>query len=146
MKIEIIGHFVFFTTSPKKKSGICIAEPHVDKGGFTFHLHESTSGLQYLNQEKEWKDVVLDESNTILFPGIQIQYASKCKVIALCHRVIAHAISEHIGRFSAVCFIDMAHTPVYNKARHGRMQRHPIGFNYDMDFPTFKKLFTKPNR
>ncbi|PCI27589.1 hypothetical protein COB55_05490 [Candidatus Wolfebacteria bacterium] len=135
--------FRFLHYFPGTTSGKEIAAPHADKGGFTFHLRESTGGIQYLNPDKSWESIAVLEDETVLFSGMQMQFASAGKVIALCHRVVANEISEAEGRFSVVCFVDMANTPSYDKKTHGRMQDHEPGFNYEMSFEEFSKLFAK---
>ncbi len=48
----------------------------------------------------------------IYFPCIQAQYASKCNLKGLCHRVVSTDKSIQNGRYSLVLFVD------YNKLQY----------------------------
>jgi len=119
-----------------------IAVPHVDKGGFTLHLYESHPGLEYLSYEGQWKPIAFSENETAIIPAMRLQYRSNNRLKATCHRVVANEGSSKDGRYSAVCFVDFAGTPYYDKVRAGRLQDRPAGFNYKMPFPEFTQLFT----
>jgi len=119
-----------------------IAVPHIDKGGFTLHLYESDTGVEYLAQDKRtWIPMPLAHDETVIFPALGLQQYLKNEVKALCHRVVATDTCARKGRYSAVCFIDFAGAPHYDKARHGRLQAFPQGFNYDMPWEEFRNLF-----
>lgn len=119
-----------------------IAAPHADKGGFTLHLYESDEGLQYYCiKERVWKPMPVDETQTVIIPGIQLQLSSEGQLKALYHRVVATQKTAKTGRFSMVCFIPFQNVPMYNKKMYGSLQTHEIGFNYSISHPEFAKLF-----
>lgn len=118
-----------------------IATAHADKSAFTLHLYESHPGLQRLTHEGDWVDMPVSEGETAIIPGMRLQYRSKNYIKATYHRVVATADSANEGRFSAVCFVHPANTPVYDKERAGRLQEFSPGFNYDMPWEKFQKLF-----
>jgi isopenicillin N synthase-like dioxygenase len=125
-----------------RQPGECLATPHVDKGGFTLHLHESHPGLQHLSFENErWEPMDFGEGETAIIPAMRMQYRSGSRLKATCHRVVANEETARTGRYSAVCFMDFANTPYYDKARLGRLQDQPAGFNYRMPFEEFSQLF-----
>lgn len=120
-----------------------IAAPHADKGGFTLHLFESDEGLQYYSiEERAWKAMPVDESQTVIIPAVQLQLWSKGDLKALYHRVVATEKTAGEGRFSMVCFIPFQNTPMYNKKVYGSMQTHDIGFNYSLSHEEFASLFS----
>ena len=122
--------------------GTEIAAPHADKGGFTLHLFESHEGLQYFCiQTKFWEPMPVNEEQTVIIPGIQLQLRSEGDLKALYHRVVATEETASQGRFSMVCFIPFENTPKYNKKAFGNMQSHNIGFNYTMPHHQFSSLF-----
>ncbi len=129
-----------------RKEGDEIATPHVDKSGFTLHLYESDPGLQYLDFAKQWRDMPVSLGETAIIPGMRLQYRSQNRLKAIYHRVIATEKVAQQGRFSVVCFIHLKNTPEYNKQKAGRLQEFPPGFNYDMPFSEFSKLFISPSR
>lgn len=117
------------------------ATPHVDKSGFTLHLFESGPGLEYLGLNKQWQPMPVSEGQTAIIPGVQVQFVSQNKIKALCHRVLATEQSASEGRYSMVCFVPLVKTKSYNKNAQGRLQEFAAGFNYDMPFADFQKLF-----
>ncbi|MES2216268.1 MAG: 2OG-Fe(II) oxygenase family protein [Patescibacteria group bacterium] len=117
------------------------ASAHTDQSGFTLHLFESDPGLQCLSYDKKWIDMPVSEGETVIIPAMQLQYRSNGELKALCHRVIANTKTAENGRYSAVCFIQLSDTPKYDKEKHGRLQEKVAGFNYDMPFTEFSKLF-----
>ncbi len=122
-----------------------IATSHADKCGLTFHLHESAIGLQYMDHSKEWKSAPVPAGTSMIIPGMRIQYRSKGRLKATYHRVVASPSAAQKGRFSVVCFVHLDRTPQYDKKHAGRLQEFPPGFNYDMPFKEFSKLFIKPD-
>lgn len=118
-----------------------IASSHADKCGFTLHLYESDPGLQFLNFDFKWHNVKIKKGQTIIIPGMRLQYRSKNILKALFHRVVANKETSLNGRFSLVCFIHLKRTPQYNKQGLGRLQEFKPGFNYEMKFDEFAKLF-----
>jgi isopenicillin N synthase-like dioxygenase len=118
-----------------------IATSHADKSGFTLHLYESDPGLQMLDFQKKWTDIDLSKNETVIIPGMRLQYRSQNTLKATYHRVIATKETAREGRFAIVCFIHLSKTPEYNKEKAGRLQEFPPGFNYDMPFSEFSKLF-----
>lgn len=124
-----------------------IAKPHIDKGGFTLHLWESDSGVEQLSfDKKEWDPIPVSHDEAVIFPASGLQYLLKNEVKALCHRVMATENSARDGRYSAVAFVDFRGNAHYDKARHGRMQDRPAGFNYDMPWEEYQGLFVLPER
>jgi isopenicillin N synthase-like dioxygenase len=119
-----------------------IGGAHCDKGGFTPHLASDMPGLEYLASDKKtWLPMDSTKGSTVIIPSLQLQYVSRGKVKALCHRVISTPESRLHGRYSSVCFIDMMATALYNKKHFGGTQIHPPGFNYDMPKDDFNKMF-----
>jgi isopenicillin N synthase-like dioxygenase len=121
-----------------------IATSHADKSGFTLHLYESSPGLQFLDFKKQWKEVSMTSTDTVIIPGMRLQYRSKNVLKALFHRVVATRTTAKTGRFAMVCFVHLKHTPQYNKRGAGRLQEFTPGFNYSMSFQDFAKLFIAP--
>ncbi|MBI5126417.1 MAG: isopenicillin N synthase family oxygenase [Candidatus Taylorbacteria bacterium] len=119
------------------------ASAHIDQSGFTLHLYESAPGLQCMTYDGVWTDMPVSEGETVIINSTQMQLRSHGKLRALCHRVIATPETAQTGRFSAVCFVKLKNTPVYDKDRHGRLQEKPPGFNYAMSFAEFSELFKK---
>lgn len=125
-----------------RELGVETATAHVDQSAFTLHLYESDPGLQCLTYDnKEWVDMPVSEGETVIIPAMQLQLRSKGELRALAHRVIATESTKKIGRFSAVCFIQLKDTPKYDKDRCGRLQEKEPGFNYDMPITEFTKMF-----
>jgi isopenicillin N synthase-like dioxygenase len=119
-----------------------IAHHHVDRGGQTYHLYESTDGLEsYWNNK--WNTVHFNEGQTIYFPCIQAQYATKSKLKGLCHRVVSTEHSKVHGRYSLVLFVD------YNKLdrKYSMTKTGPIekaflpGQNYTLTFNQLQDYF-----
>lgn len=128
-----------------RKEGDEIAAAHADKSGFTLHLYESDLGLQYLDFKKQWIDMPVSSGETAIIPGMRLQYRSENRLKAVYHRVMATEKTAQQGRFSVVCFIHLKNTPEYNKQKSGRLQEFLPGFNYDMPFDEFSKLFITPS-
>ena len=124
-----------------RKPGDEIATPHADKSGFTLHLYESDPGLQYLDFKKAWQEMPVSAGETVIIPGMRMQYRSRNQLKALYHRVVATAETAAQGRFSAVVFVHLNRTPAYNKQKSGRLQEFQPGFNYEMPFEEFSRLF-----
>lgn len=124
--------------------GDLIAEPHVDQSGFTFHLYETDSGCERLNPSTNtWQSMPVAVGKAAVIPAMQLQLRSNGELKALSHRVVATDATKDVGRFAIVCFVRLAHTPNYDKSRHGRLQEREPGFNYIMDQPDFVDLFQK---
>jgi len=124
-----------------RKVGEEIATSHADKSGFTLHLYESDSGLQFLDWDLTWHDAHVSPGTAVIIPGMRMQYRSENKLKALFHRVIANEKTAKNGRFSMVCFVHFKRTPQYDKKNVGRLQEFKPGFNYEMPFEEFRKLF-----
>jgi isopenicillin N synthase-like dioxygenase len=124
-----------------RREGDEIATPHADKSGFTLHLYESDPGLQYLDFKKNWQEMPVSAAETAIIPGMRLQYRSRGQLKAMFHRVVATKETAVRGRFSAVCFVHLNHTPAYDKQKSGRLQEFQPGFNYEMPFEEFSKLF-----
>lgn len=125
-----------------RKVGENIGMPHIDKSAFTLHLYESDPGLQGLTYaDKKWVDTPVSDHDTVIFPGFQMQYRSKGKIKALCHRVVSNETTSKAGRYSMVCFFSLKNTPKYNKDSIGRLQDQAPGFNYDIGFDEVEKMF-----
>ncbi len=118
-----------------------IAAAHVDQSGFALHLFESDPGLQLLTRNDVWVDMPVSEDETVIFPGLQMQFRSQGEILATCHRVVATPETAKIGRYSAVCFVQLKNTQKYNKARHGRLQEKIPGFNYKLSLEELQDLF-----
>lgn len=119
---------------------------HLDQSGLTLHLFESHDGCQCLPVgENDWQPMPVSAGQTVIFPDMQLQLLSNNGLRALWHRVVATEKTIAEPRLSAVCFVRIADTLVYDKETHGRLQEKPIGFNYpggqSGDLPEFKKLF-----
>lgn len=119
-----------------------IAAGHVDKGGFTLHLYETRGGVERLTYDtKQWKPLPLSHDQTVIFPGMGLQQRSRGVLQGMCHRVVATKESAVEGRYSAVCFLEFANCRYYNKTKFGRTQDWEPGFNYNMPFDEFNRLF-----
>lgn len=129
---------------PGAPVGAEIASTHPDKGCITLHLYESAGGLEYYWKNK-WQDMPVGVDYTASIGGMGLQYATKCEIKATNHRVIATEETARDGRYSMVIFMPIADVPGYDKERNGRTQdlilNRGVGFNYDMTFPEFQKLF-----
>lgn len=125
----------------ERKLGEETASPHADQSGFTLHLFENAPGLQYLSYQGGWTNLPVSEGETVIIPAMQMQLRSQGALRALCHRVVATKESVNQGRFSAVCFVQLAHTPRYDKETHGRLQEKTPGFNYLLPFGEFSRMF-----
>jgi hypothetical protein len=126
-----------------RRVGDVIAHPHVDKGGFSLHLDESHGGVERLSYDtREWKPMPLSHRETAIFTGTGLQHRSKCRLKALCHRVVAVEGAASGGRDSAVCFVDFAHRRYFDKTKFGSQQDWPPGAFYDMPFGEYDRLFT----
>lgn len=124
-----------------RKDGEEIATAHTDRSGFTFHLYESDQGLQSLNFDGIWEGMPVSSGETVIIPSMQLQLRTKGKLKALCHRVIATKTTADIGRYSAVCFVQLKNTPKFDKEIYGRQQDRVPGFNYEISNEEFQKLF-----
>lgn len=122
------------------------AMPHCDIGGFTLHLFQDFPGLQYLDNEKEWQDIKLNETYTSIFPGIQMQHRTHGQVEATCHRVAVNKDTAQRGRYSAVIFNNWSDYPTWDKDKQGRLAEKESGFNYGMTHEELDTLFSRhPN-
>lgn len=125
-----------------------IASQHCDKGCFTPHLYESDAGLERLTMHPEpalrvWEPMPVNENETVIFPGLRLQLRSENQLRATCHRVVANERTAKKGRYSIVAFCDSLNVPYYDKARVGRTQNFGPGFNYDMPFDEYRKMFVE---
>lgn len=135
--------FIRFIHYPAgQKPGTEIATAHTDQSGFTLHLFESDAGLQCLTYNSgKWIDMPVSLLGTVIIPAMQIQLRSRGKLRALCHRVTATSKTAKVGRYSAVCFVQLKDTPKYNKKLSGRLQEKVPGFNYQMSHEEFSMMF-----
>lgn len=125
-----------------QKQGTEIAAPHADKGGISLHLYESHRGLQYYcSKDLSWKPMPVHPKQTVIFPSLQLQLRSEGELNALYHRVVATEETQHVGRFSMVCFICLENTPKYRKGALGNVQSQKIGFNYSLSPTEFREYF-----
>ena len=118
-----------------------IAEPHVDHSGFTFHLFETTDGCERLTREGEWEPLPVAGGQAAAFASMQTQLETRNEIKALTHRVLANETSARVGRYAIVCFVALLGTPSYDRKTHGRLQEMQPGFNYEMPYGEFSKLF-----
>jgi isopenicillin N synthase-like dioxygenase len=135
----LLRYLHYFPTGQPEK---IIAAHHCDKFGITMYLSETTSGVEYYNNEGKWISMPVLSGKTIITPDLQLQYKTLGELKALYHRVVANEKAAQEGRYSIVCFIPFRKTPFTNKERIGRMQDMPLAFNYGMSFEEFSKLFT----
>jgi len=126
-----------------QEAGSEIASAHADKSGLTSHLYESDHGFEYLDHRGRWRRLAFNRASMMLLPDMQMQYRSKGELKALWHRVVATEQTAKHGRVSIVCFMSLLATPVVDKSRIGRLQDMSPGFNYEMPFAEFAKLFVK---
>jgi len=119
-----------------------IAHHHVDRGGQTYHLFETTDGLEAYWNEK-WNKIVFNQNQLIYFPCIQAQYASQCFLKGLCHRVVSNNNSIQHGRYSLVLFIDYNKLPYkYSMNKQGPIEKAFMpGQNYTMPFSELENYF-----
>lgn len=114
-----------------------LAMAHADRGGFTLHNYESESGGEYLNFQGKWRPWPVSEKETIIFPGMCLQYRSESQLKALWHRVTSTPQSQTHGRYAMVTFIDFA-SGMLKPVK--RLQDMPEGFNYKMSFDELKQF------
>jgi len=120
--------------------GDILAHAHTDRGDFTLHLNESHPGGECLNYEGTWTPWPVSNEETVIFPGMGLQYLSESRLKALCHRVQPLPETKNTGRYSMVAFIDIDLPFRYNdKAK--RLQDFKPGFNYTIPHEEFKRLF-----
>lgn len=117
-----------------------LANAHVDRGCFTFHLAETAEGGEYLDQEGVWRPWPVSQERTIIFPSMTLQHRARGELKALWHRVAPTIDSAREGRFAMVAFIDTACTHRVHTEQY-RMQDLTEGFNYQISFPEFEKYF-----
>lgn len=72
---------------PESPEDMSLADPHIDRGGYTFHLFESHEGLELLDFEENWIPAPMGEGHTITFAGWQLEQKSKQQIRATWHRV-----------------------------------------------------------
>lgn len=94
--------------------GDSLAQPHFDRSGFTLHLYESRSGLQFLTYDGAWKDAPMDAESTVVFPGHKLEVLSKGKVQKVWHRVERPVTTENQNRYSVVSFVTFPDVPGYD--------------------------------
>lgn len=135
---ETVIRFVHYFHA--RNEGDEIASAHADKAGFTLQL-SGDPGLQYLNAGRTWRELPIRRDELLILPGMRMQYRTKGAIKALYHRRVATAESALLGCVSIVAFVHPANTPAYNKRLAGRLQEAEPGFNYDMPFEEFAKLF-----
>lgn len=133
--------FRFIHYFPNGEAGEETATSHVDQSGFTLHLFESAKGLECLTFDNNWAPMPVGDDETIIIGSMQLQLRSEGRIKALAHRVISNEITKDVGRYSAVCFVQLKNTPKYNKEKWGRLQEKEPGFNYKMDNIEFSKFF-----
>jgi isopenicillin N synthase-like dioxygenase len=118
-----------------------LANAHADRGnGFTFHLGETEEGGEYLGFDRAWRPWPVSRAQTIIFPGIGLQYRSQGTLQALWHQVVSNGITAANGRYSMVAFIDSA-LPVRFNDKKFRMQSLAPGFNYGLSHEELTKYF-----
>lgn len=119
-----------------------IANQHVDRGGQTYHLYETTDGLQaYWNNR--WSKIVFNNDQMIYFPSLQAQYITKSYLKGLCHRVVSNKDSVLCGRYSIVLFVEYNKLPYkYSMKNNGPIEKaFKSGQNYSMSFEELKNYF-----
>lgn len=123
-------------------SNVEIAHSHVDRGGQTYHLYESTGGLESF-WNGEWNHLSFAKDQMAFFPCIQAQYASKCNLKGLCHRVVSNADSIKNGRYSLVLFVDYNKLPFkYSFTKSGPIEKtFSPGLNYNLSFSELESYF-----
>ena len=119
-----------------------IAYQHVDRGGHTYHLYETTDGLEAYWQGT-WNKIVFDQVQMAYFPGLQAQFASKCLLKGLCHRVVSNTESVQHGRYSLVLFIDYHKLGYkYSLNKSGPIEKAFLpGQNYVIPFIELRNFF-----
>lgn len=118
-----------------------LGDPHPDKGGFTGHLYESHPGVERLTIDGQWVPMDVDSGETAFFAGLGLQHRTKCLLRSPWHRIVANAQTANEGRWSAVCFSNIANGRYYDKQRVGRTQGLPQGLSYKQSFEEFDTLF-----
>jgi len=114
-----------------------LAYRHPDRKGFTLHLNESAPGGEYLGFDHIWRPWTVSEKQTIIFPSMELQYRSAGMLKALWHQILSTPETIHTGRYAMVAFIDFRHS----HRVEGRTQDFEPGFNYDIPFEEFRKVF-----
>jgi len=123
-------------------SNIEIAHHHVDRGGQTYRLYETTEGLEAYWRGK-WNKIIFDKNQMIYFPCIQAQLVSRGELKGLCYRVISTTDSAKNGRYSLVLFVDYNKLPYkYSITKSGPIEKaFAPGQNYDMPFTVLESYF-----
>ena len=138
---EAILRHLFYPPGARQ-AGEEIAVQHVDKGGFTLHNWESHPGVERLTLDtKEWVPFPTRKGKAVMFGSLRLQHRARNKLKGLCHRVVLRPEAVETGRYSTVFFSNFRHSPYYNKRALGSTQERPLGFNYDISWEDFEKLF-----
>ena len=119
-----------------------IAYHHVDRGGQTYQLYETTDGLEIFWNGK-WNKPIFDQNKVIYFPGILAQLASEGGLKGLCHRVVSNNESIRNGRYSLVLFVDYFKFGYkYSMNKCGPIEKAFLpGQNYEIPFLELKNYF-----
>ena len=121
--------------------GEMLAEEHVDRMGFTLHLYESHDGGEYLDFNMAWKPFPINEKETIIFPGVGLQYRSG-DLRALWHRVKGTEVTKACGRYALVLFVEFENGFECQNVKK-QFQNPSPGFNYTLSPQAFKELCTR---
>lgn len=139
---DLAFYLRFIHYYPGAQAGEIIGNPHLDNGGFTFHLYESTEGCESFDNDGNWKPLKVPNKQALVIPGFQLQYTSKGKIIALPHKIIANQITSNEGRVAIVCFVHDKSQPSYNKKKFGRLQEKIPGFNFQLSKSALQAYFS----
>ncbi len=121
----MVMRFLYY--NPQSPTDMSLADPHVDRSGYTLHLYESHPGLELMNLEERWIPAPMGEGHTIVFGGYQLEKKSKGEIRATWHRVNRiSGVNDRSSRTSIVFFVPFLKSPSYPKDE--RLQKLTPGY------------------
>jgi isopenicillin N synthase-like dioxygenase len=99
---------------PQNASDMSLADPHMDRSGYTLHLFESHPGLELMDFDGNWKPAPMGAGHTIVFGAWQLQKKSNDQLTATWHRVRRiPGVNDVTPRYSIVFFVPLVDTAWY---------------------------------
>lgn len=114
--------FLHYTPDPDQ---YVIAEPHFDIGGMTYHVYESSPGLEFLHWDGSWRDAPLRSGKTLMFNAYGLENMSGGVLQRTWHRVVQTDGYGGEERFSAVFFVDFPNGSNWDTTVKGRAKLQP---------------------
>ena len=113
-KNEMVLRLLYYR--PLQPQDMSLADPHIDRSGFTLHLYESHPGLELLDWQGNWQPAPMGAGHTIVFGAWQLQQKSNQSLPATWHRVRRlPGVNDVTPRISLVFFVPFVQTPSYPK-------------------------------